>query len=240
MDRLLLRSRVLVDVSNCDTSTTLWGKKISFPIGIAPAGIQAMAHPDGELATSRACAKLNVPMGVSSFANYSVSDIKSAAAEESSGKGETIDHAMQLYTMKDKTVQTRMIARAEKAGCKAIFLTADSPVIGVRYNEWQNDFRTPEGLHYPNMEWESKNIRNESHDSKFHGFNDNGHEWEKDIKSLRERTSMEIWIKGVICAEDVERAIESGCDGVIVSRVPASTTKIVCLTDSNLGQQSRR
>jgi (S)-2-hydroxy-acid oxidase len=220
MDRLLLRSRVLVNVADCDTSTTLWGKKIAIPLGVAPAGLQALAHPDGELATTRACAKMNVPMAVSSFANYSISAIKTAAAELTSGKRETIDHAMQVYTMKDKALQSRMLARAETAGCKAIFLTADSPVLGVRYNEWQNDFRTPVGLEFPNIEWKTEDIRDASHDSKFQSLNDDGHEWERDIKSLRERTGMEIWIKGVLCAEDVERAIEAGCDGVIVRSSP--------------------
>jgi (S)-2-hydroxy-acid oxidase len=217
MDRLLLRSRVLVDVSNCDTSTTLWGQKISFPLGVAPAGIQAMAHPDGELATSRACAKMGVPMGVSSFANYSIGDIKAAAAEVTAGKGDGIDHAMQLYTMKAKALQSRIINRAETVGCKAIFLTADSPVLGVRYNEWRNGFQTLEGLDYPNLEQDSQNIRAGTHEDKFTGINDDGHEWDRDIKALRAQTGLEIWIKGVLCAEDVERAIEAGCDGVIVS-----------------------
>jgi (S)-2-hydroxy-acid oxidase len=176
-----------------------------------------MAHPDGELATSRACAKLGVPMGVSSFATYTVGDIRAAAAEVTAGKGDGIDHAMQLYTMKAKALQSRIIHRAETAGCKAIFLTGDSPVLGVRYNEWQNGFQTPEGLGYPNMEMNSKNIRDASHDDKFATINDDGHEWDRDIKALREQTGMEIWIKGVLCAEDVEKAIEAGCDGVIVS-----------------------
>jgi (S)-2-hydroxy-acid oxidase len=212
LNRLLLRSRVLVDVSSNSTASTLWGEKVTFPLGVAPAGIQAMAHPDGELATSRACAKANVPMAVSSFSNYSIEDIRAA--------GPGTSHAMQLYTMRDRALQERIVRRAEAAGCKAIFLTADSPVIGVRYNEWRNDFRTPPGLNYPNLEWDSENIRTTSHDSAFHSFNDDGHSWERDIKWLRARTGMEIWIKGVICGEDVERAVEAGCDGVIVCSRP--------------------
>lgn len=208
MDRLLLRSRVLVDVSANSTKSTLWGQKIDFPLGVAPAGLHALAHPDGELATSRACAKANVPMAVSSFANYPIEEIRAA--------GRATSHAMQLYTMRDRALQERIVRRAEAAGCKAIFLTADSPVIGVRYNEWRNDFRTPVHLNYPNLEWTGEDIRTASHDSAFHSFNDDGHNWEREIKWLRERTSMEIWIKGVICGEDVERAVEAGCDGVIV------------------------
>lgn len=215
LKRLLLRSRVLVDVSACSTKTTLWGKEISFPLGVAPAGLQGMAHPTGEIGTSKACAIKGVPMAVSSFANNGIQEIRTAAL--STAGSNAIPNAMQLYTMRDLSLQLRIIRRAEAAGCKAIFLTADSPVLGVRYNEWRNDFRTPKGLGYPNLECSSEEIRQISHDSRFASFNDNGHSWERDIPYLRSKTKMEIWIKGVICGEDVERAVEAGCDGVIVS-----------------------
>lgn len=174
-----------------------------------------MAHPLGELATSRACAKKKIPMAVSSFSNYGVQEIRDAA---SSVAGDNVlPNAIQLYTMKDRALQLRIIRRAEAAGCKAIFLTSDSPVLGVRYNEWRNDFRTPEGLGYPNLEASSADIRDATHDSKFARFNDDAHSWERDIPYLRSVTKMDIYIKGVLCAEDVEKAVEAGVEGVVVS-----------------------
>jgi (S)-2-hydroxy-acid oxidase len=172
-----------------------------------------MAHPDGELATSRACAANGVPMAISSFANYLVADI----VEAGRGARNIMPFAMQLYTMRDTALQERIIQRAEDAGCRAVFLTADSPVLGVRYNEWRNDFRTPEGLGYPNLEWSSAEIRQQTHDSKFMSFNDDAHSWARDIPRLRRLTKMEIWIKGVLTAEDTEAAINAGCDGILVS-----------------------
>lgn len=136
-----LRPRVLVDVSGVETSTTVFGRSIAFPLSVSPAGVQAMAHPDGEVATSRACARKGVDMAISSFSNYSIEDVRSAAAEIG-----TIDHAIQMYTMRDREIEERIIKEAEAAGCKAIFLTADSPVLGVRYNEWKNDFRFDSSL----------------------------------------------------------------------------------------------
>jgi len=150
-------------------------------------------------------------MAVSSFSNYGIQDVRDAAENKAT------DHAMQLYTMKDRALQERIVQRAEAAGCKAIFLTADSPVLGVRYNEWKNDFRTPPGLDFPNLEWKSADIRTVSHDDNFALFNDDTHSWGRDVPWLRARTKMEIWIKGVLCAEDVVRAVEAGVDGVIVS-----------------------
>ncbi|KAF4462973.1 (S)-2-hydroxy-acid oxidase [Fusarium albosuccineum] len=207
-----LRPRVLVDVSKADTTISLFGQKIAFPLCLSPAGIQAMAHPDGELATSRACARRGVHMGVSSFSNYSVEDVRSAGLEIG-----PIQHTMQLYTMQDRSAQLRIIRRAENAGCAAIFLTADSPVLGVRYNELRNDFRTSEGLEMPMLERTSDAIRAQTHDASFTSFNSDSHSWAREIPWLRSVTKMQIWIKGVLTAEDVHLAIQYGCDGVIVS-----------------------
>jgi (S)-2-hydroxy-acid oxidase len=232
-----LRSRVLVDVSQLSTETTCLGRKVKFPLGVSPAGLQAMAHPDGELATARACASVGVNMAISSFSNYPIDQVSSASA----GK---ITHALQLYTMKDKALQERIIRRAEAAGCQAIFLTADSPVLGVRYNEWRHDFRTPEGLGFPALEWTSEIIRQRTHDSGFMTFNDDAHSWAKDIPWLRERTKMQIWIKGIVTAEDTELAIKHGCDGVLVSNhggrqldgVPATLDALVECVDAAKGR----
>ncbi|KAI0911696.1 hypothetical protein F4823DRAFT_269989 [Ustulina deusta] len=207
-----IRPRVLKDVSNADTSVTVLGRKISFPLSVSPAGIQAMAHPDGELATSRACARRGINMGVSSFANYSVEEITSAGIAVG-----PIGHAMQLYTMKDRALQERIIKRAEAAGCVAVFLTADSPVLGVRYNEWRDDFRTPVGLGFPMLEKTSEMVQTQTHDDGFVAFNSDAHSWAHDIPWLRSRTKMQIWIKGVLTAEDVMLAREYKCDGVVVS-----------------------
>ncbi|KAI8304639.1 Oxidase FUB9 [Colletotrichum sp. SAR11_59] len=204
--------RVLVDVSEVDTSTTVFGEKIDFPLSVSPAGIQAMAHPDGELATSRASAKRKVHMGVSSFANYSVEEIREAGLAVG-----PLKHVMQLYSMRDREAQLRIIRRAEKAGCVAIFLTADSPVLGVRYNEPRNQFRVPEGLSLPMLERTSEMIRATTHEAGFDVINSNSHSWAKEIPWLRSVTKLQIWIKGVLTPEDVELAVQYKCDGVIVS-----------------------
>lgn len=207
-----VRSRVLIDVSKADTSVECFGKKITFPLCISPAGIQAMAHPDGELATSRACANAGVNMGISSFANYSVKEIREAGL----GVGQ-IKHAMQMYTLKDRDFELSLIRNAEKNGCTAIFLTGDSPVLGVRYNEWRNDFRTPNGLGFPILGLDSETIRSRSHDDGFMNFNDDSHNWARDIPWLRSVTKMEIWVKGIVTAEDTLKAVEMGVDGIVVS-----------------------
>lgn len=171
-----------------------------------------MAHADGELATSRACARSGVNMAISSFSNYDTAAIRQAGLKV----GE-IAHAQQMYTCKNREMEARALQAAEKAGCSAVFLTADSPVMGIRYNEWRNDFRIPEGLGLPIVGWDSERIRRQTHDDMAADLNDDGHNWARDIPWLRSVTRMEIWIKGVVTAEDTLRAVEMGCDGIIVS-----------------------
>ncbi|KAJ5397826.1 hypothetical protein N7509_005939 [Penicillium cosmopolitanum] len=204
--------RVLKDVSNVSTAIRLFDRDITFPLCVSPAGLQGMAHADGELATSRACAKAGVNMGVSSYANHSVEQIIAAGTEVG-----PIHHVMQLYSMTDREKEARIVHRAEKAGCKAIFLTADSPVLGVRFNEWRNGFMPPAGLDYPMIEKTSEQIQQQSHDDGFSSFNSASHSWAEEIPWLRSITKMEIWIKGVLTPEDVEMAIQYGCDGVVIS-----------------------
>lgn len=204
--------RVLKDVSQVSTKISLFNRDISFPLCVSPAGLQAMAHPDGELATSRACAKAGINMGVSSYANHSVEQITTAGKEIG-----PIHHVMQLYTMADREKEARIVHRAEAAGCKAIFLTADSPVLGVRYNEWRTGFLPSPGLDNPMIEKTSEQIQQQSHDDGFSSFNSASHSWAREIPWLRSITNMEIWIKGVLTPEDVETAIEYGCDGVVIS-----------------------
>jgi len=222
--RYHLRSRVLVDVKNLSTESVCLGKRIRFPLCCAPAGIQGAAHEEGEVATSRAVAVWGVGQAVSSFASFGIGEIVNAGrevgermkGEDGGGYGVPV-YAMQMYPMRDRGLQERILRRAEEAGCTAVFVTGDSPVLGVRYNEWRNDFRTPDGIGFPIFEADSKSIREASHDDMFKNLNDDGAEWKTEIKWLRERTSMKIFVKGVMCAEDVRAAVEYGCDGVIVS-----------------------
>jgi (S)-2-hydroxy-acid oxidase len=75
------------------------------PFGFAPAAMHGVAHPDGEVATSRAAAKFNIAMGLSSWSTRS---IEAVTAE---GKGNP--YAMQVSLLKDQGITTDTIKRAE-------------------------------------------------------------------------------------------------------------------------------
>lgn len=232
----------MIDVSKLDTSTVCLDRKVKFPLGIAPAGLHGLAHKEAELATSRAAAATGVNMIVSSFANFPIHEV--VAAGGSKGGDGPIAYAQQMYMMRDRALQERVIERAEAAGCKAIYLTGDSPVLGVRYNEWRHDFRTPEGLGYPILEYTTERIRTMTHDTGFMSITDDSHSWVRDIAWLRSKTKMQIWIKGVLTAEDTELAIQHGCDGILVSNhggrqldgVPATIDALIECADAAKGR----
>lgn len=104
-NRYKIRPRILMNVSNIDTSTTIFGTKVSFPLGFAPAAMHRLAHPDGEVATSRAAAKNGIAMGLSSWSTSTMEDV---IAE---GLGNP--YAFQVTLLKDRGIAVRMLKRAE-------------------------------------------------------------------------------------------------------------------------------
>ncbi|TKA79135.1 hypothetical protein B0A55_02417 [Friedmanniomyces simplex] len=130
-----IRPRVLRDVSKIDTTANLFGFKSSMPIGVAPTAMQKLAHADGELGTARACRKRGVPMGLSSFATTTLEEVAEASAE--------IPNVLQLYLFENREHSRKLIARAKKAGYKAVFLTVDTPILGRRNLEIRNQFKLP-------------------------------------------------------------------------------------------------
>lgn len=74
--------------------------------------MQCLAHQDGELATARACKKTNVVMGLSSFATTTLEDVAEANGSN--------PHVLQLYLFEERNHSQKLIARAKKAGYKAV------------------------------------------------------------------------------------------------------------------------
>lgn len=58
--RYRIKPRFLRDVSKRDISTTILGEKISMPLGVAPAAMQRMAHPDGECGNAKGRLKIDI------------------------------------------------------------------------------------------------------------------------------------------------------------------------------------
>jgi len=146
--------RALRDVSSIDMSAKVFNNTLPFPCSVAPAAMQKMAHPDGEIATARACGRAGVVMGLSSFSTTSLEEVKAAADEarrEAGLEGES-ECVLQMYLFENRSVSEGLIRRAEAVGYRAIVLTVDTPFFGRRLSEARNQFRVPPHLRMANFD----------------------------------------------------------------------------------------
>jgi (S)-2-hydroxy-acid oxidase len=142
-----IRPRVLRNISAIDTSKMILGHRNTVPFGVAPTAMQCLAHPDGELATARACKKRGIIMGLSSFATTSLEDV---AKENGSNP-----RVLQLYLFEEREHTVKMLKRAKKAGYKAVFLTVDTPMLGRRNLDLRNQFKLPKPYKIANFDQDS-------------------------------------------------------------------------------------
>jgi (S)-2-hydroxy-acid oxidase len=86
-------------------STTIYGTKVDLPLGISPSAFHKLAHPIGEIGTSRAATKANIPMALSTYSTTAVEDVVA--------EGLGSPYAMQLSLMKSRAANLELIKRAE-------------------------------------------------------------------------------------------------------------------------------
>src|SRR5947209_20456802 len=133
-DRLSLAYRVLVDVSQRDLSTTVLGQPVAMPILVAPTAFHQLADPEGERATARAAGASGTVMILSTLSNTPVEQVVAAASGPV---------WFQLYVYRDRKATEGLVRRAEAAGCQALVLTVDAPLLGRRERDVRNRFRLP-------------------------------------------------------------------------------------------------
>ena len=141
-DRIKIRYRVLRDVSERDLTTTVLGHRVAMPVLVAPTAFQRMAHPDGELATVRAAGAAGTIMILSTLATIAMEEVVAAA---------TGPVWFQLYVYRQRDVTAQLVQRAEAAGCRAIVVTVDAPLLGTRERDVRNRFQLPEGMCVENL-----------------------------------------------------------------------------------------
>ncbi|MDP9460700.1 MAG: alpha-hydroxy-acid oxidizing protein [Actinomycetota bacterium] len=126
--------RALTDVSSRSQGTTLLGTAVSSPVVLAPVGLAALAHPDGELAAARAASSMGVISTLSSSSAWGLEDV----ARSCDGP-----QWFQLYVWRDRDLTRRIVERARAAGFRALCLTVDVPVSARRQRDIRNGFTVP-------------------------------------------------------------------------------------------------
>ena len=205
-----LLPKMLVDVSQRNLSTTIFGQKVSMPILIAPTAFQCLAHRDGEIATAKSAVSAQTIMVLSTMSTKSLEEV--ARAQTSPYRW------FQLYIHRDQKLTKTLVQRAEKAGYQALCVTIDAPVLGRREVDIRNQFQLPAhlslanltGLHLPETVAES---------GLFAYFQEQISDqvtW-KDIEWLKSITNLPIILKGILRADDAQQAHRLGVDGIIIS-----------------------
>jgi isopentenyl diphosphate isomerase/L-lactate dehydrogenase-like FMN-dependent dehydrogenase len=201
--RYRLRPRVLVDVAEVTTATTVLGTDVSMPLLVAPTALQRMAHPDGELATARAAAAAGTVMCLSTIATATAREVAEAAP-----------HAprwFQLYVLRDEGKTRALLEDAAACGYSAIVLTADTPYLGRRERDVRNAFSIPTDLVVPNMPAPEVGSLHRQFASMSAGVT-----W-RDVERIASISGLPVLVKGILTAEDALLAVEHGAAGIVVS-----------------------
>lgn len=217
--RWVLRPRVLTGNAERTLSVEVLGARAPGAFMLAPIGAQTLAHPEGELATARAAAAGGIPIIVSQAASYSMETIA-----EAYGRG---PRWFQLYWVSDREVVESLVDRAIASEYRAIVLTVDTPILGLRERDSRNAY-SPFPLGHGIGQYTSDpafrrglgTVSGESPrvaaDAVAAMFPNLSLTW-KDISWLRSRTDLPLLIKGVLTAEDARRSRDAGFDGIVVS-----------------------
>ncbi|HEV8410965.1 MAG TPA: alpha-hydroxy acid oxidase [Gemmatimonadaceae bacterium] len=215
-DAVSIRYRVLRDVSKRTLGVSILGDELGFPVLAAPMAFQRLAHPDGELATARAAAGAGAGMVLSTLATTSIEDVRAGAS---------MPLWFQLYIYRDRGASRALVERAASAGCTALVLTVDSPLLGRRERDARNGFHVSSDFTVPNL---TGDPRAALAAAAAHGGDgsalakfveshwDSSISW-RDVEWLRSVTQLPILIKGIVRGDDAALAMEHGASGVIVS-----------------------
>ena len=231
---IVLRQRVMRDVSTIDTSTVLSGEQAAMPVILAPVGMAGMMARRGETQAVRAANATGVPFTLSTVAVCDLAEVKNAASKP---------FWFQLYMMRDREVVKDLLARAEAAGCTTLAFTVDLAVTGLRHRDLRNGALSQSLRAKTVKAWEVVRhphwLLDVALQGKPHGFGnlsdrvpdptrleaftawvasqfDTSVTW-KDIEWLRSVWKGRLLIKGVLEPDDARAAVAAGADGVIVS-----------------------
>jgi L-lactate dehydrogenase (cytochrome) len=142
LERIKLRQRILVNVAQRTTNTTILGEPVSLPLALAPIGMCGMQHGDGEILACRAAQAAGIPFTLSTMSICSIEDVAAAVDKP---------FWFQLYVMKDRGFVRSLIERAAAAKCSALVLTVDLQILGQRHRDIKNGLSVPPELRIKNI-----------------------------------------------------------------------------------------
>ncbi len=230
--RVYLRQRVGIDFSNRNLASTMVGQPVAMPVALAPVGMTGMQHADGEILAARAAAAAGVPYTLSTMSICSIEDVADATGKP---------FWFQLYVIRDRDFNDRLIGRAKAAGCSALVLTLDLQILAQRNKDLKNGLTAPPRMTLSNIvdiagkpRWwlgmlgtKRRTFRNIVGHAPGVGDTSALASWTNeqfdptlnwdDVKRIKDRWGGKLIVKGIMDPEDAELAVASGADALIVS-----------------------
>jgi L-lactate dehydrogenase (cytochrome) len=229
---LRFHQRVGVDISERSTTTHLLGRQVTMPVSIAPVGLAGMLHADGEILMAKAAEQFGIPFTLSTMSICSIEDV---------ARQTNAPFWFQLYVTRDKEFTNRLINRARIAGCSALVLTLDLPLLGQRHRDIHNGLSAPPRRNLSSL-WQVMQrpswCANLLSTPRRTFGNIVGHAqgvddlsslsswveqqfdptltW-KEIEQIRQRWGGKLVIKGITHPQDARMAAQVGADAIVVS-----------------------
>jgi 4-hydroxymandelate oxidase len=227
LTRVRLRPHVLTDVSHVDTSIKLFGREMPHPILLAPTSTHMLANKEGEVATVRGAGGADATMVISTLSNRSAEEISQTA---------TKPIWFQLYVEDDRGVTKELIQRAESAGCQALCITVDLPIVYARDREAH--IANPPQFPFPNL-----NITAGPGGRGRKGGQSRKFNW-KDLEWIQSFAKTPILLKGILDPEEADHAVKARAAGIVVSNhggraldsVPATIDALHLVVDKVAGR----
>jgi glycolate oxidase len=190
-DKVAFRPRILVDVSNVDSSVTLLGQKLRIPAILAPIGSLQVFDPDGAVAATRAATEFGVMHCVSTATLPSLEETMAATPTPK---------IFQLYVFGDDQWVDDLIDRVKDCGYSALALTVDVAHYSRRERPMLTRYTPPTRRigAAPERQWQAALT------------------WDT-MDKIRDRAGLPFMLKGVQTAEDAEIAVQHGVDYIWVS-----------------------
>lgn len=231
-DSVQILPRPLTGASVRDLSISLFGKRLSLPVMVAPTGLAGLLWPDGEFATARAAAAAGTAYCLSHGSVCTLEDLAATGAAP---------RWMQTYIYKDRELTREIAGRSAEAGYDALVVTIDTQIVGNRERDVRNGFTIPPRLSatevasmafklpwlmrmrsaIPNITFGNYRRPGSGEDltalaHRMLSLPDPGSNW-ADIEWLRGVWQGPLILKGVLHPKDAAEAVAHGVDGVIVS-----------------------
>ena len=210
--RIKLRPRMLRDISCLNTEVEILDSRSTTPIFVAPMAFQKLAHDSGETGMAEAAKLKGTIMCVSTLATSSLEEVKKSGPDSM---------WFQLYVYKDRDITKDLLKRAHASGYKAVVVTVDSPVLGIREKDIRNRFSLPEGLTIKNLinhdlEGLPEAIKNSGLAQYIDSLYDRTLTFD-DLKWIVKEANLPVFVKGILREDDAIKSLSAGVEGIVVS-----------------------